>query len=79
MKEIKIIWAKKGYKITQLALKCLCGEIANLIGSAGCNHDNNYTYTYQCPNCKTIKMCDRIIERQDDKSFIEAGWKKLIK
>lgn len=79
MKEGKIIFEKDGTKIDMDIFLCLCGEEMIFIGSAGCPHDSNYTYTYQCPVCKSIGMSDFSRPRSgfDRESLLKGKWKQI--
>lgn len=44
------------------------------IGSAGCAHDGDFTYFFQCPVCKTISTS---YSGYRDKDLEDYGWKKV--
>ncbi len=79
MKAKVITWVKDGIEIKQIVPECSCGGRAKLIGSAGCSHSEEYTYTYQCLDCKTIVMLDGVYghNSENTEEFIKGGWKEI--
>lgn len=81
MIEATIKWRKGRQKVTvqQNVFACDCGEIMRMIGGAGCSHDSDYTYFYQCDSCKRVESSSRCIESYTNNtdSFIAAGYKRV--
>lgn len=72
-----IYWKKEGTTVGQHVYACDCGETMRLIGSAGCDHDDDHTYFYQCRKCKDVQSASEHLPYHSDLSFLEAGWKKV--
>lgn len=71
----KVSWEKEGTIIDKRCYLCPdCKEILNRIGSAGCNHDESYTYFYQCGKCKLVLTSYEDLSSEDFKQY---GWKLL--
>lgn len=79
MKETIVKYQKEKVVIPINIFVCACGQEMTCIGSAGCSHADEYTYTYQCPFCKTIGMSEKSIRGygHSDEEFIKAGWKRV--
>jgi hypothetical protein len=74
MKTGTIKW-KKGKVIVGIhAAICECGSVMSSIGSAGCSHNNEYTYFFQCPMCKIVDTTETYIKSEDMEKY---GWKKV--
>lgn len=54
---------------------CECGTDMTYIGFAGCAHDSDYTYFYQCRSCKTVGLSGY---KHDRKEEVEKAGYKLI-
>lgn len=71
----KIKW-KKGK--TVMSVNCYlcpdCEEVLNGIGSAGCPHDDNWTYFVQCGSCKLVLTSDFNLRSED---MTQYGWKRV--
>lgn len=51
-----------------------CGEVLNNIGSAGCFHDEQWTYFYQCEKCKLVLLNNTSLGTEDMSQY---GWTKV--
>lgn len=71
----KVKWKKDK---TIVSLNCYlcpeCGEVLSDIGSAGCSHDECWTYFYQCGKCKLVLSSELSLTTED---MTQYGWKKL--
>lgn len=76
MRTKQISLEKEESKINIQVFVCDCDTEMRKVGSAGCSHDSEYTFTYQCPSCKTIEMSEVIYPPygNDRELFIKAGW-----
>ncbi len=76
--EVKQIpYKKEKTKIDFNFLVHSCGTIASLIGSAGCPHDSNWSYIYQCSACKDIAVWDYRVEQNSHEILEGAGYKQV--
>lgn len=69
MKEVKLKWEKDGKTVEVYGFICECGGIPLNIGSAGCSHNQEFTYFYQCPNCKSVYLSDAHLNNEDMVKF----------
>lgn len=76
----KITFQKgKGEKIVKIGfsfLICDCGARAIYKGYAGCSHDADTAYFYQCPSCKDIEIHDTRVMKAGEgfDELISMGW-----
>jgi hypothetical protein len=56
---------------------CECGGIMRLVGSAGCPHDENYTYFYQCEKCLKCQSDSYLLPRDTYRDLELYGWKQI--
>lgn len=67
-------------RITNIVPVCeICEVEMRFVGNSSCVIDDHYSYTYQCPKCKTIEMTEQPYGNYTYKiDSPESKW-KLIK
>lgn len=74
----EIIWEKEGTQIKREIEVCVdCGGDMFYVGSAGCSHNDEYTYFIQCKQCKKVNIGDTYFRTNDYEDLSQYGWKKL--
>lgn len=69
-------YTRGGQDIKNSVLTCEDdGADMRYVGSAGCPHDDNYTYFYQCTKCMKMETVDSKPWGYDKEEFEKAGWK----
>lgn len=70
-------WKKDKTVININVFLCECDGLMRLIGAAGCSHNSEYTYFYQCRTCKKVEasIFERPSSMYDPESMKAAGWK----
>ena len=74
--QIEQKWKNEKHTITIKAFVCPCGGNIVDIGSAGCSHNDDYTYFGQCIKCKNVFSKDNGSFRGDDMELL--GWKLVL-
>jgi len=70
------IYTKEGQEIKNMVPTCEDdGADMRYVGHAGCPHDDNYTYFYQCTHCMRMEAVDRKPLGYNTKELEGAGWK----
>ncbi len=62
--------------LTISTYECSCGGEIREVGNAGCTHDDDRTYFFQCKICKDVYTSGRL--HSSPKEYLEAGW-EIIK
>lgn len=73
---MKAIKTERKYKkeksvITLTLFLCPCSGVVEDVGSAGCSHDDTWTYFGQCRLCKSVFSQDYSFEKDDPTKY---GW-----
>ncbi len=69
-----LLWKKKDVELKTEMFVCECEGFMRLIGSAGCSHDESYTYFYQCDKCMKCQSSDEP-PRNHKEEMEKAQWK----
>jgi len=65
-------WTKGKNKIELSTWTCECGGNIVDVGSAGCSHDDDWTYFGQCVGCMRVYSHHSVFQRDDMEGL---GWK----
>lgn len=72
MNEVDVKYRNGKQEISVKQFMCTCGGIMNYIDCAGCPHDDNWTYFYQCADCKILGTSP--FQRNQGEDLRKYGW-----
>lgn len=76
MREAQSKWVKDKTEIDQTIYICDCGGEMKSVGSAGCAHDDNWTYFFQCVKCKNVESSGTDKSRYGGE-LEQYGWTRI--